>query len=183
MASTLKIDTVTTPDGTGNITFSRPITTASGAGAGKVIQIKYNSQTGLVSGSTTIPLDDTIPQNDEGVDASMDLAITPASASIRLLINVSATASGSGGGGVCVALFQDSTANALACAFSYLHHASYPIGTIAFAHDMVAGTTSATTFKVRFGSHTGTSYLNNEGAARRYGGTCTTSITIFEYSI
>ena len=26
MASTLKIDTVTTPDGTGNIAFSRPIT-------------------------------------------------------------------------------------------------------------------------------------------------------------
>ena len=25
MASTLKIDTVTTPDGTGNIAFSRPI--------------------------------------------------------------------------------------------------------------------------------------------------------------
>ena len=182
MASTLKIDTVTTPDGTGNITFSRPITTASGAGAGKVIQIKYNSQTGLVSGSTTIPIDDTIPQNTEGVDASMDLAITPASTSNRLLINVSATASGSGGGSVVVALFQDSTANALACAFSYLNHTNYPIGTIAFAHEMEAGTTSETTFKVRFGSHTGTSYLNNEGAARRYGGTSTTSITIFEYS-
>ena len=33
MASTLKVDTITTPDGTGNITFSRPITGLSGSGA------------------------------------------------------------------------------------------------------------------------------------------------------
>ena len=154
---------------------------ASGVG-GKCLQIKYNSQTGLVSGSGTFPMDDTIPQISEGNSASMDLAITPSSSSNRLLIQVSIATSSSSGGGCVGALFQDSTANALACSFSYNHHVSYPIGTVAFAYEMSAGTTSATTFKVRFGSHTGTSYLNNEGANRRYGGTCTSSITIFEYS-
>ena len=171
-------DTFTVPSGATIVNSG----TATGFGGGKVLQIVYNKQTGIVSGSGTFPIDDTIPQISEGNSASMDLAITPSSASNKLLIQVSLAISSSSGGGCVGALFQDSTANALACSYSYLHHANYPIGTVAFAHDMSAGTTSSTTFKVRFGSHVGTAYMNNEGGSRRYGGTCTSSITIFEYS-
>lgn len=171
-------DTFTVPSGATIVNSG----TATGFGGGKIQQIVYNKQTSFVSGSGTFPLDDTIPQITEGNSASMDLAITPSSASNKLLIQVSLATSSSSGGGCAGALFQDSTANALACAYSYNHHASYPIGTIAFAYDMSAGTTSATTFKVRFGSHVGTAYLNNNGGGRVYGGACTSSITIFEYS-
>ena len=47
MASTLKIDTVTTPDGTGNITFSRPIVSAGGTG--KILQIVSTTKTDTFS--------------------------------------------------------------------------------------------------------------------------------------
>ncbi len=53
MASTLKIDTVTTPDGTGNITFSRPIV-ADGSNltnltAGKILQVVSTTKTDTFS--------------------------------------------------------------------------------------------------------------------------------------
>ena len=51
MASTIKIDTVTTPDGTGNITFSRPIV-GDGSGLTNVLP-----PSGLVSGSAQIESD------------------------------------------------------------------------------------------------------------------------------
>ena len=172
-------DTFTVPSGATIINSG----TATGFGGGKIQQIVYNKQTGIISGTGIFPIDDTIPQISEGNSASMDLAITPSSASNKLLIQVSIATSSSSGGGCVGALFQDSTANALACSYSYNHHTDYPIGTVAFAHDMSAGTTSLTTFKVRFGSHVGISFLNNQSAGNRaYGGTCTSSITIFEYS-
>jgi hypothetical protein len=146
---------------------------------GGIVQVA-NYQTGAVAtGTTLIPLDDTIPQNTEG-DQYMSLAFTPTNASNKLKIDVvfegSTTATGDF---VIVALFQDTTANALAAAVERNDTAGGK--TLAFSYWMTAGTTSSTTFKVRAGSNaSGTMTFNGNGGNRRLGGVMASSITITE---
>ncbi len=151
--------------------------TAANALSGSVIQV-VNTQTGAVaSGSTSIPNDDTVPQNTEG-DEYMTLAITPTNASNKLKIDVVVIGSTAGENGSAAALFQDSTAGALAAANG--GGVTDNRQAVIFTHYMTAGTTSATTFKVRAGSASGTFTFNGIGAGRRYGGVMASSITITE---
>lgn len=169
--------TLTLPTATGTL-----LSSASTANfpAGSVLQV-VNFQTGaLATGTTTIPLDDTIPQNTEG-NEYMTLAITPKSASSKLIIQAQAVLSNSKAGfWMTMALFQDSTANALATTVTF-----QPTGTGIVVDNityyMTSGTTSSTTFKIRAGGEAaGTTTFNGESGARRYGGTAASSITIWE---
>lgn len=149
--------------------------------AGNVVQV-VNTQTGAVAtGTTLIPADDTIPQNTEG-NEYMTLAITPRSATSKLKIEVVFFGSASVDTTLTAALFQDATANALAAAS--LHNATpLSMRTIHFTHYMTAGTTSATTFKVRAGGHAAnTTTFNGFSGGRAFGGVAASSITITEIS-
>tara|TARA_Y100001938_G_scaffold144756_1_gene220004 strand:+ start:474 stop:992 length:519 start_codon:yes stop_codon:yes gene_type:complete len=149
--------------------------------SGAIIQT-VNTQTGAVdTGTTTMPQDDTIPQNTEG-DEYMTLAITPTNASNKLKIDVVWHGSSGASSGIMVAgLFQDSTANALAAGSGGSHDAANDMQHIYFSHFMTAGTTSATTFKVRVGfSSAGTTTFNGVSSSRRLGGVFASSITIQE---
>ena len=145
----------------------------------RLVQI-VNTQTGAVAtGTTVIPFDDTIPQNTEG-DEYMTLAITPKSASNILYIDVTVQIAYSVAAWLAVALFQDSTANALAAIVGYQTTAGGAL-TQTFRHKMTAGTTSATTFKVRAGGQVaGTTTFNGQNTGRIYGGVMASSITITE---
>ncbi len=88
------------------------------------VQQVVSTITGAVAtGATVLPVDDTIPQNNEG-DQYMSLAITPKSATSTLVIEVVCNGSSSAAGGnyISAALFQDSTANALAVCPSQAGH-------------------------------------------------------------
>ena len=147
--------------------------------AGSVLQV-VNSQTGAVAtGTTTIPLDNTIPQITEG-NQFLSLAITPTSATSKLLIQVSLFATPSTADWVTTALFQDSTANAIASTISYQTTGTGSAPGI-FNYFMTSGTTSSTTFTVRVGmSGAGTTTVNGQGGNQRFGGTLYSSITITE---
>lgn len=144
-----------------------------------VIQV-LNTQTGAVAtGTTTIPNDDTIPQNTEGTEF-MTLAITPTNASNKLIIEVNAMLSSSTQDNIIMALFQDSNANALTAI-----SASAYVGTAAvnmrIMHYMTAGTVSATTFKIRAGTGAAaTTTFNGQSGARKFGGVMNSGITIWE---
>ena len=147
---------------------------------GTIVQV-LNTQTGAVaSGTTQIPYDDTPPLNTEG-DQYMSLTITPASAANKLSIQVILNfANSSGATAQTTALFQDSTANALAAVGDACTSGGVP-SVMVLNHYMIAGTTSATTFKVRAGPSSATTFtFNGSGATRRYGGVITSSITIIE---
>lgn len=167
--------------GSNTITFPAETGTArTTVSTGTVLQ-QVNYQTGAVAtGTTLIPLDDSIPQNTEG-DQYMSLAITPKSATSILEIEVVVNMAQSGGvNNVIVALFQDSTASALASNWSYRPVAggSDPLS---LSYRMTSGTTSATTFKVRAGGQSAATYtLNGSASARLFGGTLFSSITITE---
>lgn len=146
---------------------------------GSVVQV-VNSTTGATAtGTTTIPFDDTIPQNTEG-DQYMSATITPTNVNNKLKIEVVWYGTNSATGRLCAALFQDSAASALACGFEFID-AAVANRSIVFTYYMTAGTTSATTFKVRAGNHNaGTTYFNGSSTGRLYGGVLASSITITE---
>lgn len=156
------------------------ITTGGRVNGGLMVQ-RVKTQTGAsATGNTALPSNDTIPQNTEG-DEYMTLAITPTSATNELRIDVVFIGSPSTATRMVACIFQDSTADALAVATSS-PGASEP-GTISFSFIMVAGTTSATTFKVRAGLPSGTLTFNGDAGSRQYGGKMVSSIVIAETSV
>lgn len=164
--------TVTVPAVTGTMLTNKS--------AGTILQI-VNSQTGAVAtGTTQIPNDDTIPQNTEGTEF-LSLAITPTSTTSKLRIDFQLILGHTVSTAILNAcLFQDSTANALSVAVSQnVNNGGEMI--VCGSYYMTAGTTSATTFKVRGGSPTGgTVTLNGAASARYYGGVSNSYITITE---
>jgi len=144
---------------------------------GRVVGI-YNYTASLLStGSTVMPADDTIPQNNEG-DEYMTLKITPTSTTNKLKIDVVCNGgSGSSGANFSVALFQDSTASALAAVYQGASGGQTGV----FTHYMEAGTISETTFKVRAGCDAaGTFTFNGLSGSQVFGGVNSSSITITE---
>lgn len=147
---------------------------------GKVLQVVNVTDGTYASGTTVMVDDDTIPQNTEG-NQFMTLAITPTATNSKLKIEV-----------VCVfsnhtdhkkgivALFQDTTANALAAAMDHDMGENGRLRTLSFNHFMTAGTTSATTFKVRAGSTEAGTVGFNGYSSRSFGGVMSSSITITE---
>jgi hypothetical protein len=176
-------ETYATPGTTGNVMTSDGTnwtSAAPSAPSGSVTQF-VSTQTGAAAtGSTQIPFDDTIPQNTEG-DQYMTLAITPKSASSTLMIYVIAQIVASTTVNCSMALFQDSTANALK-AVSFATNGSNLVETI-LLHSMTSGTTSATTFKMRAGCNTGAvtfGFNGTSGGTRRFGGVAGSGMYIYE---
>lgn len=154
-----------------------------GTPTGMLVQ-RVSTETGAVAtGTTAIPFDDTIPQNTEG-DQYMSLSITPTSSSNILVIDVCVAELCNTNASIAlmVALFQDSTANALAVSVQSEANASFSHA-FKFTHIMTAGTTSSTTFKVRAGGSTGaTTTFNGSAGGRKFGGVLASSIMIREYT-
>lgn len=163
---------------TANITDSS--VTSAKVAAGFVVQMVSTNYANYATGTTVFPYDDTIPQNTEGVEF-MTQAITPKSATNILVIEATLCLGTSAIAFVCAGLFQDSTANALAAVADTKGTADY-ITNLKLKYRMVAGTTSATTFKIRAGISTaGTVSFNGAGGSRRFGGIPLSSIVVTEY--
>ncbi len=143
------------------------------------------TQTGAVAtGSTVMPLDDTTPQIGEG-DEYMTATITPKSATSKLLIQIVASLDHNLGSAnnITMALFQDSTNNALAAVYS-ASSAQFEGMTLVLNHEMVSGTTSATTFRMRAGpSSASVVTFNGANGGRLLGGVMGSSIIITEIGI
>lgn len=168
--------------GSGNwqvISYQRASGAQLASFSGHVVQMVNTTTGALATGTTTIPFDDTIPQNTEG-DQYMSLSITPKAAANLLKIDVVWNGTNSAASRFTVALFQDSTANALAAAVDQIDSAGNS-RQVVFTYWMAAGTTSSTTFKVRAGANNpGTTTFNGQGGTRLYGGVMASSITITE---
>lgn len=166
-------------DGTG--IGSGVLTYAKMASAFPVQQVSTNFSA-VATGTTVIPLDDTIPQNTEG-DQYMTQAITPKSATNKLYIQATAFVSSSIATSLIGALFQDSTANALAGDVAYQSQATGVVK-LMINHTMTSGTASATTFKVRCGAQSaGTTTFNGGSGGRFLGGITLSNMTITEFNV
>lgn len=162
--------------------FSAIVALGSHQTPGKLGQVVYSSLGTKTSGTTVLPVDDTIPQNTEG-DEYLTVAITPTNSSsnlvVRATLNVSRTAVDQT---VAMALFRDSTANALAAVAERTGGSSAnTMHQMTLEHVVSAGSTSETTFKIRAGSPVaGTTYINGTNPNQIFNGVYASTISVTE---
>ena len=135
----------------------------------------------LATSTTTIeeiPDDDTIPQNDEGTEI-LTVTITPAAATNRLIISAIVHHAINNQSSVAVmALFKDSVVDALAAVSRQGEGQNR--GALTMFHEVVAGGTSAITFKLRVGTTGSTMTINGQGGDRKFGGVQISGIWVEE---
>lgn len=162
------------------LTLASGVPSWASGGGGVLVQRVYASTTTQSTTTAVIPYDDTIPQNTEGTEY-ITLAITPTSETTRLRIYFSGYGSNGATAGGIIALFQDSTADAL----TMTSNGALTNSAITYSlnHDMASGTTSSTTFKIRIGSaSSGTAYINRIASLHTLGGVSTAWLFIDEYT-
>ena len=176
----IDIQTGATAGNWSNAPIQVQVITTSTPLSGSVIQRVFTNSTAIVTTATTMPYDDTIPQNNEG-EEMLTRAITPKHAANLLMIAHVGVYTGTTASSGTVALFQDSTANALA-AVSVDVRSSNASATASLFYLVQAGSTSSTTFKIRAGSSSGSYAMNGQasGATRLYGGVCYSGLMVME---
>lgn len=141
-----------------------------------LLQLVSTSTSAQIVTGTAIPNDDTIPQNTEGTEI-LTLAITPKSASSNLLIIFSTSGTPTASSSCVVALFVDSTADALAAQYLGRLSSGNSYGST-ICYTTSSGSTSARTYKIRIGG--GTFRVNAGSSSRKFGGTASTYLIIAE---
>jgi hypothetical protein len=149
------------------------------ANGGTLVQRKY-AEIGTVVSCSTIPADNSIPQISEGTEV-LSLSITPASVTNRLRITFSTFGDVSSGSGPhTVAIFKDSTANAL-CAKGFARGDASVMNGVTLTYEFVPATTSAVTISARAGSNSGTLHINGNSAGTAfYGGVGFSTLVVEE---
>lgn len=147
---------------------------------GSLVAIDSSELVTVATGTTTIPADDTIPQNTEG-DEYLTLSVAPVSPCNVVQIRCDTHVASSATGGMSLALFQDTTADAIRSrlitigatgSIFDLHLDSLPIKPL---------TGSSTTWKMRAGlNNAGTTTINGAGGARFHGSAMVTSLVYEE---
>lgn len=148
--------------GGGNIAANRSFALA----AGTTVQTVSTTSSSKAVSTTEMDWDETIPQKNEG-DEYFTLAITPTAATNILVIDIFIPTIDvdTAGAYFTGALFQDNTNDALQASSVFIAN---PDETHQFTlrYRMAAGTTSATTFKFRFGADsTNLAYCNRGSSA------------------
>lgn len=143
--------------------------------SGLIRQIKRVRYTNTLSGTGTIPQDDSPPLLTEG-DEYMRIRITPTSATSKLLITVNSFWT-AGTGAFTAAICKVGVGTCLS-ATTEVPNTTAPIS---FSHVMDSDSTTEQTFTVRAGATGGTSYFNGNSGGRFYGGAAASTITIVEY--
>lgn len=134
---------------------------------GRKTPVVVTELTADFSTAATIPYDATIPQSGEGTEY-ITASITPQNAASMLEVEVHLSVGGSGGGIFIGALFRDSAADALEASGLVVYGNS--ICQASFRTRVQAGSTAATTFKLRVGSNGITVYINRiSGTANLFG--------------
>jgi len=145
-----------------------------------VIQQLRTSTSSVITCNTAVPIDNTIPQITEG-NQVLTLAITPKNASNILMIEAYIQGTIGAANTIVMALFVDSTANALACSF-------FGIATnfntqFSVRYYLAAGSTSARTYRLRVGPQSSTFYVNGaNGGGALFGGVMRSYMFITEMS-
>lgn len=139
---------------------------------GAVLQEKETSTTTSDDTVSQIPVDGTVPQSGEGeAFAALDTAFTPLVATSIIEVMVFAQVGGSSGQGCIVALFKDAGASALQAMIVSTDGTAGSSGNPCLVYREVAGSTSARTYKIRYGraGGSGASYFNKASSNQNFG--------------
>ena len=156
---------------------------------GSVVQVVYSELFGPVNltSSNLIPADNTIPQSNEGVEI-LSATITPQKATNYLLVEayVFGAEPANTGDYITCPLFRDSGTDAVAVGVIASMGGganSLTTGYAVIRYRVLAGSTAATTFKVRAGNNSGASYINATHQNLNYGNKLLSSLTVTEIEV
>lgn len=153
--------------------------------SGVVIQNAFTSTGAVVSSTTAIPYDDTIPQITEGAEA-LSLAFTPKRSDSRLRITtVLQLRSGTLNSVRIAGVFVSSQTGALAVGaqFGDSDNAGIGAASVTAVADVASSSVTSRTFSARFGEDsTDAVYLNSDqNGNRRFGGSYASTLEVTEY--
>lgn len=165
-----------------NLSITGTILSAA-SGAGVLVDYAVFQTGAVATGTTVIPLDNSIPQNTEGTQF-LSLVYAPNNAANILEVTaILFLEHGTMNRWLTTALFRDTTADALAVGFQPYITVANAGGFVTVYHTMVAGTTSTTTFSVRSGADlAGTVTFNGSAGAGLYGGRLSSCIIVKEFT-
>jgi hypothetical protein len=144
-----------------------------------VVQHVYAESIATPNTSAVATAGDVVPQQTDGMQV-LTVTITPKNSTNKLQINAICQVAASTAVTGWLALFQDSTAAALASIYFSTFGAGYALP-IVFNFEMTAGTTSATTFKIRAApTQAATLSVNTNMSVRLGGGSQRTTLTVTE---
>lgn len=155
---------------------------------GHLVQRVTSSTATYSSTTAVITFDDTIPQNTEGAEIDT-VTITPTNASNILRISVYLPVYQTGTNAIyfVVALFQDSIVNAIAARAGGTNNNSGTLHhflSFSMVHEMTAGTTGNTTFKLRIGTNSAAEPARINGdASRKMGGVSQAVLFVEEMAV
>ncbi|MCA3247391.1 MAG: hypothetical protein ING29_13040 [Azospirillum sp.] len=177
-------DGLFTADAAGRAKFALGFVDHTLLAAGTLVQTVGTTTGAVATGTTTIPLDDTLPQQSTEGTEFLTRSITPLSASNVLQIDALLNLSNSTGAGTMIAaLFRDSGADALAVAPMIMANSGV-MTQVRISHRVTAGSTAATTFRVRAGFSTAaTVTLNGTLGSRQFGGALISSLFVTEFKV
>lgn len=147
---------------------------------GNQVGSPHGNTTGAVAtGTTTVPDDDTIPQNTEG-NQFMTQSVVFTSATNLYEVSAEGHFASSGAGSLAMSLFQDSNTDALVST-RFAYAATDQLDPVNLYRRALCATTSSTTFNIRAGANTpGTTTFNGVSGARKLGGVLGSYIKITE---
>lgn len=152
---------------------------------GADVQAPVITEDGTVAtGATLLPIDNSIPQITEG-DEYITVTITPKKSTNKLIIDgIWHGAHSAGSGELAGALFQDATAGALKGFVAAKANQTNQLAQISVYHEMTAGTTSSTTFRLRVGTGiAGTTTFNGISGAVIFGGVMGSFLRVREVQV
>lgn len=156
--------------------------TACGVGKSTSLIQRVRSEIAtVVTCGSTIPEDNSIPQNSEGVEVTT-VTITPKGSSNKLRVRAGVSGNSASAQDAFAAIFKDSGADAIA-AGSGSNPTTNECFIIYLEVEVTAGGTSAITFKLRVGGDTSSNlYVNGkDGGSQRFGGKNITFLEVEEF--
>lgn len=157
---------------------------ATGVGAKKVQEVFSKVTTQETTSVTTIANTDAIPQITQGAEL-ITVNITPLALTNYLKVRfISEVSHDTANIAIAAALFYDATANAISAGRINVGAAGSAAWLEIIWYGLVSdliGALAQITFRVRWATSSGNAYTNGINAARRYGGTMATWLTVEEF--
>ena len=159
--------------------FKADGTAVVAASTSKYIQ-KVEATPYVLSTSTaaSIPFDDTIPQNTEGLSLCT-VSITPTSATSRIVVEGFVSLATNSTVEAIATLCDTSIANSLAVGYATTSAADRPV-TFPIRAEFAAGSTTARTYDLRVGTNASQLYTNGISTGRKFGGASACTLTVSE---
>lgn len=148
---------------------------------GSVIKTAFTAFATGDSTTANIPFDNTTPQSSEGKEA-YTVSITPTASGSKLRFFSHAYLASSGSDTMSIAVFRDSETDSIGAGVVYNGGNTNQMFPVFASGEVSAGSTSAQTFKVRFGGAAGnTFYMNRTSAINPvYNSTLNSYIVVYE---